>query len=213
MTEYFTGTHHKPVKDIAKASNGGPATLILSGMAAGKVSRRVGMLVIAADNSYFHHRVVEQQRKCSGAKRVCAVRRGDDRHRHVSRSLATTWQWNSFGPISDNANGIGEWPMVRLTGNARQQPSDLDAVGNTTKAITKGVAIGSAVIAAVSLFGSYPGRCQPCPGCHWRGGQPTHGGGRHSGEPATGIRRFLIGGVIPWLFSSISIKAVERAAA
>src|SRR5262245_17706129 len=61
---------------------------------------------------------------------------------------------DSFGPISDNANGVAEMAGV-TEGNARQTLADLDAVGNTTKAITKGVAIGSAVIAAVSLFGSY----------------------------------------------------------
>jgi K(+)-stimulated pyrophosphate-energized sodium pump len=110
---------------------------------------------------------------------------------------------DSFGPISDNANGIGE--MAGLEDSARQIMADLDAVGNTTKAITKGIAIGSAVIAAVALFGSFitdVGRIDP-------------------EALATGIRvsapmvfvGFLIGGTIPWMFSSLAIKAVSRTAA
>ena len=124
---------------------------------------------------------------------------------------------DSFGPISDNANGIGEMSWSGMddpeTNAARKIMADLDAVGNTTKAITKGVAIGSAVIAAVSLFGSFlvdVGR----------------GPGQRSGVPLAeriaviGIRidmpqvfvGMLIGGALPWLFSSFAIQAVARAA-
>ena len=110
---------------------------------------------------------------------------------------------DSFGPISDNANGVAE--MAGITeGNTRQTLSDLDAVGNTTKAITKGVAIGSAVIAAVSLFGSFITDVNKI--------NPTAlANGIRVSEPLVFIG-FLIGGTIPWLFSSIAIKAVERAA-
>jgi K(+)-stimulated pyrophosphate-energized sodium pump len=109
---------------------------------------------------------------------------------------------DSFGPIADNANGIGE--MASLEPQARQIMADLDAVGNTTKAITKGIAIGSAVIAAVSLFGSYV----------------TDVAKIDPEALASGIRvslpivfvGFLIGGAVPWLFSSLAIKAVARAA-
>jgi K(+)-stimulated pyrophosphate-energized sodium pump len=123
---------------------------------------------------------------------------------------------DSFGPISDNANGIAEMAWHdqndKETLKARQIMADLDAVGNTTKAITKGVAIASAVIAAVALFSSYmtdvanvqlqlPGIVKTI--------------------VDTGIRvsdtkvfvGFLIGGAMPWLFSSLSIRAVSRAAA
>jgi len=108
---------------------------------------------------------------------------------------------DSYGPISDNATGIGEMAWHDLddeeTRNGRRIMADLDAVGNTTKAITKGVAIASAVIAAVSLFASY--------------------------ITATGLRSIsisetsvfiglLLGGALPWLFSSLSIRAVSRAA-
>ena len=109
---------------------------------------------------------------------------------------------DSFGPISDNANGIGE--MAGLEPKARQIMADLDAVGNTTKAITKGIAIGSAVIAAVALFGSFitdVSKIDP---------EALINGIRVS-NPIVFIG-FLIGGALPWLFSSLAIKAVARAA-
>jgi K(+)-stimulated pyrophosphate-energized sodium pump len=118
---------------------------------------------------------------------------------------------DSYGPISDNANGIGEMAWHDMddpeTSKARQIMADLDAVGNTTKAITKGVAIASAVIAAVSLFASFitdVGRAQTQLGF----------------EVMESIRvsqtqvfiGLLLGGALPWLFSSLSIRAVSRAA-
>jgi K(+)-stimulated pyrophosphate-energized sodium pump len=109
---------------------------------------------------------------------------------------------DSFGPIADNANGIGE--MAGLEPQARQIMADLDAVGNTTKAITKGIAIGSAVIAAVSLFGSYitdVGKIDPT----------ALASGIRVSQPVVFIG-LLIGGALPWLFSSLAIKAVSRAA-
>src|SRR5574337_744911 len=102
---------------------------------------------------------------------------------------------DAVGPISDNANGIGE--MAALDEKARRIMTDLDAVGNTTKAITKGVAIGSAVIAAVSLFGSYI----------------TDVSKVDATALANGIRvslpevfvGMLLGGALPWMFSSLAI--------
>jgi K(+)-stimulated pyrophosphate-energized sodium pump len=109
---------------------------------------------------------------------------------------------DSFGPIVDNANGIGE--MAGLDEGARQIMADLDAVGNTTKAITKGIAIGSAVIAAVSLFGSFitdVTRIDP----------EALASGIRVSEPLVFIG-LLLGGALPWLFSSLAIKSVSRAA-
>jgi K(+)-stimulated pyrophosphate-energized sodium pump len=118
---------------------------------------------------------------------------------------------DSYGPISDNANGIGEMSWHDLddeeTRKARQIMADLDAVGNTTKAITKGVAIASAVIAAVSLFASFitdVGRVQV-----------QLGFDRLDAIRISDTRVFvglLLGGALPWLFSALSIKAVTRAA-
>ncbi len=117
---------------------------------------------------------------------------------------------DSFGPISDNANGIGE--MAGLDQKARQIMADLDAVGNTTKAITKGVAIGSAVIAAVSLFGSFLTDVTLV--------QKVMSVPEQLRLAFTGIRvsvpnvfiGMLIGGTIPWLFSSLTVNSVARAA-
>jgi K(+)-stimulated pyrophosphate-energized sodium pump len=118
---------------------------------------------------------------------------------------------DSYGPISDNANGIGEMAWHDLddeeTRKARQIMADLDSVGNTTKAITKGVAIASAVIAAVSLFSSFitdVGRVQESLGI------PVLDSIRVSNTSV--FIGLLLGGALPWLFSSLSIRAVSRAA-
>ena len=110
---------------------------------------------------------------------------------------------DSYGPFSDNANGIAEMAWHDLddkeTRKARQIMADLDAVGNTTKAITKGVAIASAVIAAVSLFASFYHGCGTCTGSI----------GPASTSPAIRVSEtrvfigFLLGGALPWLFSSL----------
>ena len=132
---------------------------------------------------------------------------------------------DSFGPIADNANGIGEMSWSgktdKATKDAQQIMADLDAVGNTTKAITKGVAIGSAVIAAVSLFGSFlvdVERAQKAANL----AAETLGNAAPFAKFITevGIRvdvpqifvGMLIGGALPWLFSSFAIQAVTRAA-
>ncbi|MBN1201206.1 MAG: sodium-translocating pyrophosphatase [Anaerolineae bacterium] len=108
---------------------------------------------------------------------------------------------DTFGPISDNANGIGE--LAGMGAEARQIMADLDAAGNTTKAITKGVAIGSAVIAAVSLFGSFFADIQRV--------KPNFEEVVNLADPVVFVG-LLIGGSLPLLFSGLLIKAVSRAA-
>ena len=108
---------------------------------------------------------------------------------------------DTFGPIADNANGIGE--LAGMSGEARQIMADLDAAGNTTKAITKGVAIGSAVIAAVSLFGSFFSDIQRV--------DPNFKEVVNLADPIVFVG-LLIGGSLPLLFSGLLIKAVNRAA-
>jgi K(+)-stimulated pyrophosphate-energized sodium pump len=119
---------------------------------------------------------------------------------------------DSFGPISDNANGIGE--MASMPDKARKIMTDLDAVGNTTKAITKGVAIGSAVIAAVSLFGSFITDIGIVQAEMVATGQMAVSGlikGINVADPRVFIG-LLIGGAIPILFGALLVKAVSRAA-
>jgi K(+)-stimulated pyrophosphate-energized sodium pump len=123
---------------------------------------------------------------------------------------------DSFGPIADNANGIGEMSWSgqtdKATRDAQQIMADLDAVGNTTKAITKGVAIGSAVIAAVALFGSFlvdVSRAQTSLGIPVEQQIQTIGIRVDVPQVFVGV---LLGAALPWLFSSFCIQAVARAA-
>ncbi|MCX6072457.1 MAG: sodium-translocating pyrophosphatase [Chloroflexi bacterium] len=217
LTEYFTGTHNTPVKEIKRGADTGAATLILQGISVGFESSVWSILVIALT-------IVAS----IGIFGTIPGIEGVDRTTFILYGVAMTGigmltltgnnvAMDSFGPIADNANGIGEMSWSGQTDPetkaAQQIMADLDAVGNTTKAITKGVAIGSAVIAAVSLFGSYlvdVGRAQA-----------TLGIPEAERIAAIGIRvdipgvfvGMLIGGALPWLFSSFAIQAVSRAAA
>jgi len=217
LTEYFTGTHNTPVKEIKRGADTGPATLILQGIAVGYESSVWSILVIGLT-------IVASIGIFGTIPGVAGV----DRTTFILYGVAMTGigmltltgnnvAMDSFGPIADNANGIGEMSWSGQTDPetkaAQQIMADLDAVGNTTKAITKGVAIGSAVIAAVSLFGSYlvdVGRAQA-----------TLGVPVAERIAAIGIRidvpgvfvGMLIGGALPWLFSSFAVQAVSRASA
>ncbi len=201
VTKYFTHTAHRPVKDIAASSKTGSATLILRGLAEGFESAVWQTIVIAVTilSSVF-------------------IFWGQDVH-YVLYGVAMTGigmltltgnnvAMDSFGPIADNANGIGE--LAGLDKDARKVMDSLDATGNTTKAITKGVAIGSAVIAAVSLFGSFltdVSKIQIGMGVK----ETIFDTGIRVSSPMVFIG-MLIGACIPWLFSSLIINSVTRAA-
>lgn len=201
ITDYFAGTEGGPVEEIKDAAGGGPATLLLSGLGVGMESTVWSALVIAL--TILASVLLYNGVGATPAEQAVFVLYGVALTGIGMLTLTgNNVAMDSFGPISDNANGIGE--MAGLEPKARQIMADLDAVGNTTKAITKGIAIGSAVIAAVSLFGSYVTDVTKI-------------------DPealASGIRismpmvfvGFLIGGAVPWLFSSLAIKAVARAA-
>lgn len=221
VTEFFTGTHGAPVKDIVHSMNGGPATTILSGLVQGYESAVWSVIVIAATifSSIVIFTVgfdVSAIIKANPGATVEGVQAA-----FVLYGVALTGigmltltgnnvAMDSFGPISDNANGIGE--MAGLDDKARKIMSELDAVGNTTKAITKGVAIGSAVIAAVSLFGSFITDVTltqvslKVPLAE----QLVTTGIRVSGPQV--FIGMLLGGALPWMFSSLAINAVNRAA-
>lgn len=203
VTEYFTSTHFSPVKETSRASQTGAATNILSGLALGMESSVWAIVVIAM--SIFSS-VMIYSGVTDPALQFTSILYGVSLT-GIGMLLLTgnTISMDSFGPISDNANGIGE--MANLDKNARNVMDDLDAVGNTTKAVTKGIAIGSAVIAAVALFGSYltdVGKVQA------QAGLPVLAG-INVASPTVFIG-LLIGGAVPFLFSSLTIRAVQRAA-
>jgi K(+)-stimulated pyrophosphate-energized sodium pump len=204
LTSYFTSYTKPPVREIVDSTDTGPATTILSGLAVGMESSVWALIVIAI--SFIFALLLY---RADGAIYVlyAVAMIGIGMLSHTGNNVAM----DSYGPISDNANGIGEMAWHDMddenTRKARQIMADLDAVGNTTKAITKGIAIASAVIAAVSLFASYitdVARVQVSIGL------PVLDSIRVS---ETGVFiGLLLGGALPWLFSSLSIRAVTRAA-
>jgi K(+)-stimulated pyrophosphate-energized sodium pump len=205
LTSYFTSTKRAPVQDIVKATRTGAATTILSGLSVGMESSVWALLVIAV--AFIGGLLLYSNYGPTYVLYGVAMI-GIGMLSHTGNNVAM----DSYGPISDNANGIGEMAWHDMddveTKKARQIMADLDAVGNTTKAITKGVAIASAVIAAVSLFASFitdVGRVQA------QMGLPVLDAIRISDTKV--FIGFLLGGALPWLFSSLSIRAVTRAAA
>jgi len=214
LTEYYTATHHSPVQEIAESAETGPATAILSGTAFGLESSVYAVLAIAiaigvalalgGGNLTFSLYLVA----------LCGM-----------GMLATTGvivSEDTFGPVSDNAAGIAE-----MSGEFHGEPQKimvaLDAVGNTTKAVTKGFAIGSAVIAAVALFASFIETA----GANLKNAQGkllvdtvTNLGDGVFKLPELAINvadpkifiGLLIGGAVPFLFSALSIRAVGRTA-
>jgi K(+)-stimulated pyrophosphate-energized sodium pump len=210
LTSYFTSTKSSPVKEVVESTKTGPATTILSGLSLGMESSVWALVLIAVS---FICALLLYQGESTLMVLYGVAMVGIGMLSHTGNNVAM----DSFGPISDNANGIGEmaWhdQTDEVTKKARQTMADLDAVGNTTKAITKGVAIASAVIAAVSLFSSFitdVSRVQT--------DLITNYG--YQIEVLKSIRvsdtkvfiGFLLGGALPWLFSSLSIRAVSRAA-
>jgi K(+)-stimulated pyrophosphate-energized sodium pump len=209
LTSYFTSTKREPVKEIVRSTKTGPATTILSGLSVGMESSVWALLVIAV-SFVFSLLLYSPDGPIYVLYAVAMV--GIGMLSHTGNNVAM----DSYGPISDNANGIAEMAWHDQTDGdtlkARQILADLDAVGNTTKAITKGVAIASAVIAAVSLFASFTTDVSRV--------QEGMGILEESRLSITGIRindtrvfiGLLLGGALPWLFSSLSIRAVSRAA-
>lgn len=197
LTDYYTGTNHAPVKDIARSSNSSTATNILSGMAVGMESSAIAILIIAG--SIFLAFVVFHD-----APSVTWIFYGVGLAGIGQLTLTgNNVAMDAFGPIADNANGIGEMTDMDDK-NARQIMADLDAVGNTTKAITKGIAIGSAVLAAVTLFGDFGTIFN-----NFFAGSKTLL--LDLGNPNVFVG-LLVGGSLPMLFSALAIRSVGRAA-
>ncbi|MBE9524679.1 MAG: sodium-translocating pyrophosphatase, partial [Chloroflexi bacterium] len=208
LTDYFTGSHGAPVQEIKKSADTGSATLILSGTSVGFESSVWSALVIAA--TIFGSILIYGGVSSNPIEQFTYILYGVALTGIGMLTLTgNNVAMDSFGPISDNAAGIGEMAWNGMedeeTKKAKKIMADLDAVGNTTKAITKGIAIGSAVIAAVSLFGSFitdVSRVDPL----------ALANGIRVSMPQVFVG-LLIGAALPWLFSSFTIQAVSRAAA
>jgi K(+)-stimulated pyrophosphate-energized sodium pump len=183
VTERYTSDHYSSVKSIADESMTGPATNIISGLGVGMVSTAIPTILICAAILIAYY--------TSGLYGIAMAALG---------MLSTTGiqlAVDAYGPIADNAGGIAE--MSHLDPKVRERTDKLDAVGNTTAAIGKGFAIGSAALTALALFSAYATKV----------GLLEKGINIMDPKVMVGV---FIGGMLPFLFSSMAMKAVGRAA-
>jgi K(+)-stimulated pyrophosphate-energized sodium pump len=186
ITEHYTGTGTKPVIGIVRRSVTGSATNIIAGLGVGMLSTALPILVLAAAILISHH--------FAGLYGIAIAAVGMLANTGVQLAV------DAYGPISDNAGGIAE--MSGLPKEVRQRTDKLDAVGNTTAAIGKGFAIGSAALTALALFSAFK--------TTW---EATHGTKLviELTDPKV-VAALFVGGMLPFLFSAFSMEAVGRAA-
>ncbi len=186
ITEHYTGTGTKPVIGIVRRSVTGSATNIIAGLGVGMLSTALPILVLATTILVSHH--------FAGLYGIAIAAVGMLANTGVQLAV------DAYGPISDNAGGIAQ--MAGLPKEVRQRTDKLDAVGNTTAAIGKGFAIGSAALTALALFSAFR--------TTW---EATHGRKLEIEltDPKV-VATLFVGGMLPFLFSAFSMEAVGRAA-
>jgi K(+)-stimulated pyrophosphate-energized sodium pump len=214
ITEYYTETRYRPVQSIANASLTGPATNIISGLAVGMETPAMPVIVISAAlllSYYFGVRGLADTAISDYAKGIYGTAIAT---MGMLSSAAYILAMDTFGPITDNAGGIIE--MSDQPQAVRDKTDKLDAAGNTTKALTKGYAIGSAALAAFLLFSAYLETVKNIVAQRFAdAGQILPSGWSFTNINLASVPVFvgaLLGAMLIFLFSSFAIKAVGRTA-
>ena len=202
LTGYYTGTEFRPVKDVAKTSLTGAATVILSGLSVGFESAVYTTLVIGA--AVFGAFLLGGATLTVSLFAVALAGAG------LLTTVGVIVAMDTFGPVSDNAQGIAEM-SGDVSPEGAQILTELDAVGNTTKAITKGIAIATAVLAATALFGSYSTSVFTALSEANFAADEFSGSDFYVFNPAV-LVGILLGAAVVFLFSGLAINAVARAA-
>jgi K(+)-stimulated pyrophosphate-energized sodium pump len=210
LTAYFTETNRRPVDDVAKSSLTGPATVILAGVSIGLESAVYSALLIGA--------AVYAAFLLGGGSVVLSLFAIALAGTGLLTTVGVIVSMDTFGPVSDNAQGIAEM-SGDVTGEGAQVLTRLDAVGNSTKAITKGIAIATAVLAATALFGAF--RDAVVEATRASGGLPVGINNIQESLQYTGVLDvanpsnlvgLIIGAAVVFYFSGLAINAVSRAA-
>ncbi|MCL2585165.1 MAG: sodium-translocating pyrophosphatase [Streptosporangiales bacterium] len=196
LTGYFTETNRRPVKDIGESSRTGAATVILSGISSGMESGVYSALLIGA--AVYGAFLLGTGNATLALFAVALAGTG------LLTTVGVIVSMDSFGPVTDNAQGIAEM-SGDVEGDGAQALTHLDAIGNTTKAITKGIAIATAVLAATALFGSFRTTVEAALGS-------AAGSFSLSVDHPNVLVGVIVGASVVFLFSSLLIMAVGRAA-